>query len=33
MIIIKFILFISIYKFVQEVIVQILTIKLLKNKV
>lgn len=33
MIIIKFILFISIYKFVQEVIIQILTIKLLKNKV
>ena len=33
MIIMKFILFISIYKFVQEVIVQILTIKLLKNKV
>lgn len=33
MIIIKFILFISIYKFVQEVIIQILTVKLLKNKV
>ena len=33
MIIIKFILVVSIYKFVQEVIIQILTIKLLKNKV
>lgn len=33
MIIIRFTLFISIYKFVQEVIIQILTVKLLKNKV